>query len=261
MAVTFRYALALAAILAAGPVCAQSDPNEPPPPRAAPRTVVSEEMLPRAGGVIVFGATQGPGLEAAKELVRRGEKVTVVVRPGVDTTELKTIGANVVTGDVLSTEDMKTAFTAAPFRVVLSAIDGRNGDWAVDVDGNRNVEAAAKAAGIPRMVMMSAVGAGESRAVLPWYLRPFRADFLKAKTQAEADLKKAGIAYTIVRAGWLIDKPPSGKAELGPQTRFSWLSRIAAGRLLADVVKQDNPQNQVIATFDPTRTSLWSYWF
>src|SRR6185503_2666562 len=105
-----------------------------------------------------------------------------------------------------------------------------------------------------RMVMMSAVGAAESRALVPWYLRPFRADFLKAKTQAEADLKKAGLAYTIVRTGWLIDKPPSGKAVLGPQSTFSWLSRTEAGKLLADVVKQDNPPNQLLNATDPTRT-------
>ena len=261
MLLPFRHVCALLLFLTAGTVHAQSDSTEPPPPRAAPRTVVSEEMLPRAGGVIVFGGVQGPGLEAVKDLVKRGEKVSVMVRAGVDTSELKTLGATVVVGDVLSTEDLKTAFTSAPFRVVLSAIDGRNGDWTVDVDGNRNVEAAAKAAGIPRMVMMSVVGAAESAAALPWYVKPFRGDVLKAKATAEADLKKAGLgSYTIVRVGWLVDKPATGKAQLGTTPRFSWLSPIDAGRLLADVVKQDSTQNQVLDVFDPTRATLWSYW-
>ena len=147
MPLASRYALALFIILAGGTAFAQSDPNEPPPPRAAPRSVVSEEMLPRAGGVIVFGGDTCVGLEATKELLRRGEKVSVVVRAGVDASELKTLGANIVTGDVLSTADMKTAFTAAPFRVVLSAIDGRDGDWTIDSYGNRNIAAAAKEIG------------------------------------------------------------------------------------------------------------------
>ena len=32
-------------------------------------------------------------------------------------------------------------------------------------------------------------------------------------------------------------------------------------RLLADVVKQDSTPNQILDAFDPTRTSVWSYWF
>jgi uncharacterized protein YbjT (DUF2867 family) len=262
MAVFFRRMIGLLLLVGAAAAYAQSDPNEPPPPRAAPRGIVSEESLPRAGGVIVFGGLTGVGLEAVKQLVKDGEKVSVVALTGADTSALKALGVNVVTGDVLSPEQMKTAFTAAPFRVVLSAIDGRDGEWKVDVDGNRNVAAAAKAAGIPRMVMMSATGAAGTRGALPWYIRPFRGDFLAAKTAAEADLESAGLAYTIVRVGWLVDKPPSGKAVLTHDApTFSFLSRADAGRLLADAAKQDSTANQVLTAVDPTRTTLWSMLF
>jgi uncharacterized protein YbjT (DUF2867 family) len=260
MAVFLRRVIGLLLILAAGAVYGQGD--EPPPPRAAPRGIVSEESLPRAGGVIVFGGLNGVGLEAVKQLVKDGERVSVVARKGTDTTALKALNVNVVTGDVLSPEEMKTAFTAAPFRVVLSAIDGRDGEWKVDADGNRNVAAAAKAAGIPRMVMLSAVGAAEDHDVLPWYLRPFRSDFLAAKTAAEANLKQAGIAYTIIRVGWLVDQPPSGKVEVSNDLhRFSWISRADVGRLLAESAKKDATGNDILAAYDPTRASWWSVVF
>jgi uncharacterized protein YbjT (DUF2867 family) len=253
-----RYVLALLVTLTAGAVHAQSESTEPPVPRAAPRGIVSEESLPRAGGVIVFGGMQGAGLEAVKDLIKSGEKVTVFTPLAADTTTLKSLGANVLTGDLRSPEDLKIAFAAAPYRVVLSAIDSGDADRGLDVDGTRNVAAAAKAARIPRMVMMSATGAAESASVLPWYVKPFHGDLLKAKAGAEAALKNAGVgSYTIVRIGWLTDKPPTGKAELGPEARFSWISAADAGRLLADVVKQDGAQSQLLFTYDAGRISPW----
>src|SRR6185436_11334528 len=104
MAFGFRCVFGVLGVLAATPAFAQSDSTEPPVPRAAPRSVVSEEMLPRAGGVIVFGGTAGTGLEAVKELLHRGEKVSVVAPASADTTAVKQLGANVIAGDALSPE-------------------------------------------------------------------------------------------------------------------------------------------------------------
>lgn len=265
--------LSLAAVMAlAGPVLAQQESTEPPKPRAAPRGLVSEEVLPRAGGVLVFGGTRGAGLEAVRELVKRGEKVTVMARASADTAALKELGVNVVPGDALVTDDLVKAFSAAPYRVVLSALGGTEDDLKVDVEGNRHVVDAAKSAKIPRMIMMSAIGAGDSALARPWYLRPFGADFIAAKSQAEAYLVKSGVTYTIVRAGRLVDKPPREKSEAdkpeGPPALtedhkvFSALTRIDAGRLLADCVKDEaGTSNKVLTAFDPARASFMGIFF
>ncbi|MBX7200732.1 MAG: hypothetical protein K1X51_15285, partial [Rhodospirillaceae bacterium] len=111
MRAVFRPLLLLLATIAvlAGPARAQQESTEPPKPRAAPRGIVSEEVLPRAGGVLVFGGTRGAGLEAVKDLVERGEKVTVMVRASSDTAALKQLGVNIVPGDALVTDDLVKA--------------------------------------------------------------------------------------------------------------------------------------------------------
>lgn len=260
--------LLLAAVMAmAGPVLAQQESTEPPKPRAAPRGIVSEEVLPRAGGVLVFGGIHGAGLEAVKELVKRGEKVTVMARASSDTAALKALGVNLVPGDALVTDDLVKAFSAAPYRVVLSTLGGTEDDLRVDVEGNRHVVDAAKAAKIPRMILLSAIGAGDSAAARPWYLQWFKKDFIAAKSKAEDYLVKSGVTYTVVRAGRLVDKPvetkPEGPAVLNEDHKvFSALTRADAGRLLADCVKNEaGTSNKVFTAFDPARASFMGIFF
>ncbi len=264
MRAVFRPLLLLLATIAvlAGPARAQQESTEPPKPRAAPRGIVSEEVLPRAGGVLVFGGTRGAGLEAVKELVKRGEKVTVMVRASSDTAALKQLGVNIVPGDALVTDDLVKAFAAAPYRVVVSTLGGKDDDTRVDVEGNRHVVDAAKSAKIPRVIMMSAIGAGDSGLARPWYLRPFKADFIAAKSQAEDYLVKSGVTYTIVRAGRLVDKP-AGQAVLSDDHKeFSALTRADAGRLLADCVKNEAAtSNKILTAFDPARASFLGIFF
>lgn len=263
---SFLLLLATVAICA-GPVLAQQEPTEPPKPRAAPRGIVSEEVLPRAGGVLVFGGTRGAGLEAVKELVKRGEKVTVMARASSDTAALKALNVNLVAGDALVTDDLVKAFSAAPYRVVVSALGGKEDDLRVDVEGNRHVVDAAKSAKIPRIIMMSAIGAGDSGLARPWYLRPFKAEFIAAKSKAEDYLRKSGVTYTIVRAGRLVDQKEGDKKEGGAVLKedhmvFSALTRADAGRLLADCVKNEAAtSNKVLTAFDPARASFLGIFF
>ena len=267
MPAAVRSLLLLLATLAvvAGPALAQQESTEPPKPRAAPRGIVSEEVLPRAGGVLVFGGTRGVGLEAVKELVKRGEKVTVMARASSDTAALKALNVNLVAGDALVPEDITKAFAAAPYRVVVSTLGGTEEDLRVDVDGNRHVADAAKAAKIPRMIMMSAIGAGDSALARPWYLQYFKKEFVAAKAKAEDYLIKSGVTYTIVRAGRLVDKPatPANQAVLSEDHKvFSALTRIDAGRLLADCVKNEAAtSNKVLTAFDPARATFIGIFF
>ncbi|MHB1206731.1 MAG: NAD(P)-dependent oxidoreductase, partial [Rhodospirillaceae bacterium] len=230
MVAAFRNLVLLAALVMWSGLIQAQESTEPPVPRAAPRGMVSEEVLPRAGGVLVFGGTRGAGLEAVKELVKRGEKVTVMARASSDTAALKTLGVNIVPGDALVNEDIVKAFAAAPYRVVVSALGGKDDNWRVDVDGNRLVAEGAKSAKIPRMIMVSAIGAGDSAEARPWYLQPFMKEFIAAKSKAEDNLRASGVVFTIVRFGRLVDKPSSGAAVLSEDhAAFSAITRADAG--------------------------------
>ncbi len=245
--------------LAAGvaPVSAQ-DPTEPPPPKSSPVIRVTEESLPRAGGILVFGGTRGAGFEVVKELIARKENVTVMARASSDTAALKAVGANIVVGDALEPESLKQAFTAAPFRAVVSVLGGHDGDYRVDGEGNRNVIDATKNAGLTRLILVTAVGAGDSAAVPPWYVRVFLKDYYAAKTAAEDHLRRTELDYTIVRPGLLLDRTTPGETALvaGP-AHFSAMTRADLGKLVAGTIEDKATFKRVLTAYDAKRSTLW----
>lgn len=253
--------LLLALFAAAPAIAAQSEP-EPPPPRSSPVISVTEEALPRAGGILVFGGTRGVGLEIVKQLVARNERVTVLARAGSDTTALKALNTtflSVVTGDALDPESLKQAFTTAPFRAVVSTLGGRGGDYRADDQGNRNVIDAAKNAGLSRFVLVTALGTGDSNANAPWYLRWFMKDYFIAKAAAETHLKASGFDYTIIRPGFLRDSDKAGDVKLvqGPAA-YGGITRKELGKLVADSVEDTSTFKKVYAAVDAKRTGLWA---
>jgi len=257
-----RALVLLFSVLVATAAMAQ-DSTEPPPPVKAPRGIVTEEALPRAGGVLVFGGTGPLGLEVVKNLVAQKERVTVMVRATSDTTALKALGVNLVTGDALELESVKAAFTAAPFRAAISTLGGRGGDYRVDIDGNRNVFEATQAAGVPRLILVTAIGAGDSAAAPPWYIRWFMPEYMMAKTMAEDYLRATtGIDTTIIRPGWLLDAPAAGTAVLvDDKTKFSWITRADLGKLVAASLEDKATYGRVLTALDPSRESVWAVLF
>jgi uncharacterized protein YbjT (DUF2867 family) len=264
-AIRTLFACVLLSAPVVAPVFAQ-DSTEPPPPKSSPIRPVMEESLPRAGGILVFGGTQGTGLETVKELVARNENVTVMVRATSDTTALKALGVNLVVGDALDPESVKQAFTAAPFRAAISVLGGHN-DYRVDGEGNKNVIDGAKNAGIPRLVLVTSLGAGDSAASAPWYLSwaldLFMKDYMAAKTAAEDHLRATDLDYTIIRPGWLLSSTkPGGTPALVPETNaFSWITRADLGKLVAASVEDESTFKKVLTAFDASRSSVWDILF
>jgi uncharacterized protein YbjT (DUF2867 family) len=239
-----------------------AESTEPPVPRAAPLSKVMEESLPGVGGILVFGGSRGTGLEVVRELVKRGEKVTAMVRESSDTAALIALKVSIVKGDALNREDLKRAFAAAPFRAAVSTLGGTRTDASVDFEGNRNVVDAAKDSGIPRVVLVTAIGAGDSKGAEPWYFGPFLQTFMNEKTKAENYLRASGLKYTIVRPGWLLDRAPSEKAILSSdQTKFSWIARADLANLVADCLKNDANVNKVLTAYDASRDHFWEVLF
>jgi uncharacterized protein YbjT (DUF2867 family) len=241
------------------------DSTEPPPPKASPVISVMEVSLPRAGGILVFGGTRGIGLEVVKHLLARNEHVTVMARTSSDTAALKQLGVNVVTGDALDPESVKQAFTAAPFRAVISTLGGREGNYKVDIYGNKNVIDATKNAGLDRFLLVTAIGAGDSNAGLPWYIRYSEQWFMKgyfaAKTTAEDYLKASGLEYTIVRPGILVEGEGAGEPMLFATSplAITGIKRADVGKLVAAAVEDITTFNKVFAAIDNKRTGLWAF--
>jgi uncharacterized protein YbjT (DUF2867 family) len=150
--------------------------------------------------IVVAGGSGRLGHELSRRLVARGERVRVLTRDvdraraGLSTAVPDaSIGAiEVVAGDVREPSTLAAAVAGAD--VVVSAIQGFGGHdagglQAVDADGNAHLIEAASQAGVGRFVLLSMQGAGPTS--------PFALG--RAKGEAEAALRAASMAWTIVR--------------------------------------------------------------
>lgn len=233
--------------------------EHPPPPKAAPRVSVTEMSLPSPGGIMVFGATGQLGQEVARALVARGIKVTAMARSTSNVTSLEAMGVNVVRGDALILDDVTRALRSGPVRAVISVLGGRQGDYRVDVGGNKNVIDAAREIGISRFILVTAIGAGADQSAAPWYIRYFMRDYFEAKTSAEITLEKSGLDYTIVRPGWLLNSESTGTAGLvDEESSFSWITRSDLGELIAFSVEDEGTFGKALTAFDPELTGILS---
>lgn len=188
-----------------------------------------------ADDILIFGATRNTGLETAKILVVRGDAVTAFVRETSDTSALRDLGVALVVGDALQSDTVDAAFAAGPFDSVISTISGSVRNSSVDSDGNINIFAATERAGVKRMVLVTAIGAGGTEGALEDRARQFLKPVLDAKTIAEADLKSRDLDWTILRPGQLPEGPATGSGVLYENQTL--MGRITMGELAFLVVK------------------------
>jgi uncharacterized protein YbjT (DUF2867 family) len=167
------------------------------------------------GPVLMFGGTAGVGLETVKVLRARDIPVTVFVRPTSDRTPLEPLGVSYVVGNALNEQEVTAAFSAADFTAVVSSLGGRFGEPRPEHIGNRNINNAAKAAGVHRVIQVSAINAGRDRdREKPSDDADWRAVMFYVKIQGENHLMESGLDYTIIRPGLLRDEAPTGNTML-----------------------------------------------
>jgi uncharacterized protein YbjT (DUF2867 family) len=203
------------------------------------------------GGVLVFGGNRATGLEIVKTLVARGDKVTVFVRPTSDVAELTKLGVTTVTGDALNPADVLKAARSAKFRAVVSSLGGKRGEPRPDFEGTKNIVDAAKAAGIPRMVLVTAIGTGDSVKAVSELTVKVLGPVYAEKVKGEDYLKASGLTYTIVRPGGLKDLPPTGDGMLTEDVTIGGdIHRSDLGRLVAGTIDDALTFNKIYSAVD-----------
>jgi uncharacterized protein YbjT (DUF2867 family) len=214
---------------------------------------------PGEGSILVLGGTRATGLEVVRLLRSRGEDVVVLARPQSDATAAEATGARIVRGDALEPADLAAAFRSGRFRAVISTLGGKLKEKRADFPGNRNAIDAARAAGVPRYIVVTVIGAGESREVAPWIARRVLKDVIPEKTLAEEYLRTSGLAFTIIRPGGLLGKEAEGHAYLTEDTQaMSWIRRADLAVLTVQALDDERAIGKVYHAFDPNRTRFWS---
>ena len=143
--------------------------------------------------VLVFGATGTIGRATVKALRERGHAVVCFGRPLRGALPPELDGAELRTGDVRTGASIvQFGFRGEVFDAVVSCLASRSGipadAWAIDHAAHLEILAAAKAAGVRQMVLLSAI----------CVQKPLLA-FQQAKLAFETELQRSGLIWSIVR--------------------------------------------------------------
>lgn len=206
--------------------------------------------------LVIFGARGGTGLELARLARGSGWAVTAVIRPGAEPGTLPGLGCRVAEADALNPEAVAAVVAASrPGRIVVSTLGG-GGPNGPDVDslGNMAVIDAAARGGTERMILVSSLGCGDSRAYASERLLAAIGEVLMAKTQAEDRVRASGLPFTIVRPGGLISDPPTGQGALYDDPRVHGrISRPDLAAVILSCLASPNALGKTLSAIDRTR--------
>ncbi len=207
------------------------------------------------GPVLVFGGTAGIGLQTVRVLRERGIPVTVFVRPTSDRKPLEPLGVSFVVGDVLHAKDVAAAFEGRKFAAVISSLGGRFGEPRPEHIGNANINNAAKAAGVKRVIQISAIGTSRNRdRAQPPADAHWSEQMTYAKIQGEKHLMASGLDWTILRPGLLQDDPPTGNSWLTEQTDIAGsISRADVALVIADLLDDAKAVGKAYSVIDKNK--------
>lgn len=208
--------------------------------------------------VLIFGATRNTGLEVAKILKERGERVAAFVRTTSDTAALEALGAELYVGDAMDLATVEQAFEDGDFRAVVTTIGCLRCEPSPDFEANKNVIDAALAADVERILLVTTIGSGDSANSPPMLSRWVLGKILPLKTQAENHLRATDADYTIVRPGGLGMGPATGTGILSenPAT-FGFIDRAELAQLIVGCLDETTCSRKTLSAIDAAKKTPW----
>lgn len=181
--------------------------------------------------VVVIGGHGKIARQLLRLLADRGDRVRGVIRNPEHADDLREIGAEPIVCDI-ETDDLTAAVAGADAVVFAAGAGPGSGPErkrTVDEGGAIKLIEAARANGIDRYVIVSAIGVTRpdtwSEQMRPYY---------EAKAAADEAVEASGLDYTIVRPGGLTDDPGTGRVAAAPQLERGEIPREdVAATLLA----------------------------
>ncbi len=251
--------MSMVALLFASPLAAQDTTTETVPTGPIESEAVDAvNETDDQSSIFIVGATRNTGLEIAKILTERGDKVTALVRPSSDRSALEPLGVTFAVGDAMDPESLQAAFEGGNYSTVISTLGCFDCDPPVDFIGNKNVFEAAKTAGVTRALLVTSVGAGDSADAPPWPAKIFLRNILPLKTQAEDHLKSTGLDYTILRPGALKSAPATGNGYITEDRSVSGVvTRADVAIQLVKCLDDDSTIGKTYAVSDSEMSWPW----
>ena len=168
--------------------------------------------------LVIFGATGKTGLEIVKQALEGGHEVTAFVR---DPARLAIENENlsIVTGDVFDPASVAQAIKGQDAAVCALGAGSDLKKTKVRTIGTINIIAGMQENNVKRLVVITAMGVGESWDTLSMFNKFFFATLLKSAREdheaQEAAVKESGLDWTIIRPSGLVDTPRTGVYDFG----------------------------------------------
>jgi NADH dehydrogenase len=175
--------------------------------------------------ILVTGGTGFVGRHVVHALRAQERPVRVLARDPRRAAGLAGLGCEVAQGDVTDPQSLRAAVEGCQVVVHLVAIRrGRPADFErVMTQGTRDLLAAARDAGVTRLVHMSAAGTSEQTAeVVPYF---------RAKWQAEHLVRDSGVEHAIFRPSFVFGRDGGVLPLFVRQVRFSPVTPVVGSGL------------------------------
>jgi len=205
--------------------------------------------------LLVFGATGPTGLQIVEQALARGLRVTAFVRDPAKLT-LEHPRLHTVIGDVGDPESIDTALATKPDAVVsaLGMFHKQPETWLSE--GTARIVEAMKKYGVHRIVIVSSLGAGDSRGQGNLIARGVQKFILRHvlddKTRQEQLLRDSGLDWTSFRPPQLTnDSTPSEDIVLWtdkpPRQKLIWkVSRATVARYVLDAIQEHQHSHSAV---------------
>ena len=207
--------------------------------------------------VVVAGATGRAGRLIVAELRKRKYPVRAMIIRPFDPPEpegLTGSGIEIREGSLESAEVLAGTLKGAGY--VISAIGSTKPMSGsefekIDIAGNTALARAAKAAGVKRFVVISSIGAGNSRDAMTCVFRLMMGQVIKAKSAMEEKIRETGVDYTIIRPGGYTARPLSGEIAISEGGKISGLvNRELIAKVCVDAIANAAMKNRTFEVVD-----------
>ena len=190
--------------------------------------------------ILVIGATGKTGAAVVEQAVAAGHDVTAFVH---DAGAYLREDVHVAEGDALDPDQVGKALVGQ--EAVIDTLGGSTpyAPTTLETDAARILVAAMKQHSVRRLLVVSALGIGDSRAnasfvyghlLMPTYLRGVMPD----KAGMEAEVSSSDLDWTLVRAALLTDDEPSGSIRIYDAEDGNVAHKICRADLAAFLIRE-----------------------
>ncbi len=177
----------------------------------------------------IFGATGGTGQQLVEQALAAGHSVVALVRDPVKVTTQHP-ALSLLQGNVLELANVVKTMNGVD-GVLCSLGNTANNPAMVVSTGTQNIVQAMRQKGVPRLIVISSLGVGDSNNQVGWLFKIIMWTFLRKvirdKEEQEKIVRASGLEWTIIRPGGLVDGLRTGhyKASLDPSFMSSRVVR------------------------------------